>query len=150
MNGIPCLGVEHNRCVICAVRVLLRMQLHYFNHRLYEGSSCNAILRPRSHTSRPRSASQRHRCVATCSIKARWCIDIKYVGLHSFLWPVQFYNCFSHFPHLAHYRYGVKMEAIALLQEWVQSIGSQAGLTAENTTILSGAVGAPESRLEVS
>lgn len=41
------------------------------------------------------------------------------------------------------------MEAIALLQEWVQSIGSQAGLTAENTTILSGAVGAPESRLEL-
>lgn len=40
------------------------------------------------------------------------------------------------------------MEAIGLLQEWVQTIGSQAGLTANNTTILSGAVGAPESRLE--
>ena len=40
------------------------------------------------------------------------------------------------------------MEAIGLLQEWVQNIGSQAGLTANNTTILSGAVGAPESRLE--
>lgn len=41
------------------------------------------------------------------------------------------------------------MEAIGLLQEWVQNIGSQAGLTANNTTILSGAVGAPESRLEL-
>ena len=40
------------------------------------------------------------------------------------------------------------MEAIALLQEWVLSIGSQAGLTEHNTTILSGAIGAPESRLE--
>ena len=40
------------------------------------------------------------------------------------------------------------MEAIGLLQEWVQDIGSQAGLIANNTTILSGAVGAPESRLE--
>ncbi len=42
----------------------------------------------------------------------------------------------------------MKMEAIGLLQEWVQDIGSQAGLIANNTTILSGAVGAPESRLE--
>lgn len=40
------------------------------------------------------------------------------------------------------------MEAIALLEEWVQSIGSQAGLTSQNATILSGAVGVPESRLE--
>lgn len=42
------------------------------------------------------------------------------------------------------------MEAIALLEEWVQSVGSQAGLTEQNTTIMSGAVGVPESRLEVS
>lgn len=42
------------------------------------------------------------------------------------------------------------MEAIALLQEWVQTIGSQAGLTDQNATILSGAVGVPESRLEAS
>ena len=41
------------------------------------------------------------------------------------------------------------MDAIALVQEWVQTIGSQAGLSTNNTTILSGAVGAPESRLEV-
>lgn len=47
-------------------------------------------------------------------------------------------------------RYGMKMEAIALLEEWVQSIGSQAGLTGQNTRILSGAIGVPESRLEAS
>lgn len=41
------------------------------------------------------------------------------------------------------------MEAIALLQEWVQTIGSRAGLTDQNATILSGAVGVPESRLEL-
>lgn len=42
------------------------------------------------------------------------------------------------------------MEAITLLEEWVQSVGSQAGLTGQNATILSGAVGVPESRLEAS
>ena len=42
------------------------------------------------------------------------------------------------------------MEAIALLEEWVRSIGSQAGLTGQNATISSGAVGVPESRLEAS
>lgn len=42
------------------------------------------------------------------------------------------------------------MEAIALLQEWVQSIGSVAGLNSSNVSILSGAVGVPEARLEVS
>lgn len=41
------------------------------------------------------------------------------------------------------------MEAIALLQEWVQAIGSRAGLDSSNSSILSGAVGVPESRLEV-
>lgn len=40
------------------------------------------------------------------------------------------------------------MDAVALLSEWVQNIGSQAGLT-DNVHILSGAVGVPESRLEV-
>ena len=55
------------------------------------------------------------------SIRARWCIDIKY---------------------------GVKLDAVALLSEWVQNIGSQAGLS-DNVHILSGAVGVPESRLEV-
>ena len=46
-------------------------------------------------------------------------------------------------------RYGVKMEALALLQEWIQSVGSAAGLNSENTSLTSGAVGVPESRLEV-
>ena len=46
-------------------------------------------------------------------------------------------------------RYGVKAEALALLQEWVRDVGSSAGLNSSNTQILSGAVGCPESRLEV-
>ena len=46
-------------------------------------------------------------------------------------------------------RYGVKLDAAALLQDWVRDIGSKAGLGLENTSILSGAVGVPESRLEV-
>ena len=43
----------------------------------------------------------------------------------------------------------MKLEALSLLQEWVASVGSQAGLTASNCSIFSGAVGVPESRLEV-
>lgn len=50
---------------------------------------------------------------------------------------------------LAPHRYGVKMEAISLLQDWIQSVGSLAGLQQANTNLLSGAVGAAESRLEV-
>jgi len=41
------------------------------------------------------------------------------------------------------------MEALALVQDWIQNVGSAAGLTQENTCLSSGAVGAPESRLEV-
>lgn len=65
------------------------------------------------------------RCIVSpnCSIKARWSIDIKY---------------------------GVKLDAVALLQEWVTQIGSQAGLNLARTQILSGAIGIPESRLVVS
>lgn len=55
-------------------------------------------------------------------IRARWCIDI---------------------------RYGFKLDAVALMQEWVQDIGSQAGLSPSNARINSGAVGVPESRLEL-
>lgn len=67
----------------------------------------------------------KRRCSAipSCSIKARWSIDIKY---------------------------GVKLDAVALLQEWVMQIGSQAGLDLARTQILSGAIGIPESRLVVS
>ncbi len=43
----------------------------------------------------------------------------------------------------------MKLEAVALLQEWVGDIGAQAGLTPFNASINSGAVGVPESRLEV-
>ena len=72
-----------------------------------------------------RYSSCRHsrcaRLVIQANIRARWCIDIKY---------------------------GAKMDAVALLSEWVQNIGSQAGLS-DNVQILSGAVGVPESRLEV-
>jgi hypothetical protein len=41
------------------------------------------------------------------------------------------------------------MEAVALLQEWVREIGSEAGLGPTNAAINSGAVGTPESRLEL-
>lgn len=43
----------------------------------------------------------------------------------------------------------MKLDAAALLQDWVRDIGSKAGLGASNAQILSGAVGVPESRLEV-
>ncbi|KAL4517738.1 hypothetical protein Ndes2526A_g02120 [Nannochloris sp. 'desiccata'] len=68
------------------------------------------------------SNSRPLRLVTTCAIKARWCLDIKY---------------------------GAKMEAVALLQEWVREIGSIAGLGPTNAAINSGAVGTPESRLEL-
>ena len=56
----------------------------------------------------------------------------------------------AHAAKLVHYasRYGIKLDAAALLQDWVRDIGSKAGLGLENTNILSGAVGVPESRLE--
>lgn len=56
------------------------------------------------------------------AIKARWCLDV---------------------------RYGTKMDAVVLLKEWVQEIGSLAGLSKDNTCITSGSVGTPESRLEL-
>lgn len=58
----------------------------------------------------------------TCALKARWCLDV---------------------------RYGVKLDAVRLLQQWVRDIGSSAGLTSKNTCINSGSVGSPESRLEL-
>jgi hypothetical protein len=47
-------------------------------------------------------------------------------------------------------RYGCKQEATILMQEWVRDVGSQAGLSAANTRLSSGAIGVSESRLEVS
>lgn len=46
-------------------------------------------------------------------------------------------------------RYGVKLEAVELLQEWVRDVGSKAGLTPDNARINSGSVGVPESKLEL-
>jgi hypothetical protein len=46
-------------------------------------------------------------------------------------------------------RYGHKMEAVALLQEWAREVGAPAGLAPEAAALVSGAVGAPESRLEL-
>ena len=47
------------------------------------------------------------------------------------------------------HRYGRKLDAVALMQEWLADIGQPAGLTQRNARLLSGAVGVPESRLEV-
>lgn len=61
------------------------------------------------------------RCVvSTRAYKARWLLDV---------------------------RFGQKAKATDLLLQWVRDVGSQAGLSSSNTSILSGAVGAPESRL---
>eukprot|EP00884_Botryococcus_braunii_P007491 jgi/Botrbrau1/16743/Bobra.0277s0001.1 len=68
------------------------------------------------------SHRQSCRLIPVCSVRARWSIDI---------------------------RYGMKMDAVALLQEWVRDVGSKAGLSSSNTRLSSGAVGIPESRLEL-
>lgn len=89
----------------------------------------NKHMRPASMSifSRPLNVQRARlaRCCISCSaqqIRARWCIDI---------------------------RYGVKVEAVELLQEWVRDIGSKAGLNRFNTQINSGSLGIPESRLEM-
>lgn len=46
-------------------------------------------------------------------------------------------------------RYGTRTEATSLLQEWVSTVGAPAGCTANNTRLSAGAVGVPESRLEL-
>lgn len=66
--------------------------------------------------------SPRRRCLTECNVRARWCIDI---------------------------RYGFKQEASALMQEWVRDVGSKAGLVIERCSVSSGAIGVPESRLEL-
>uniref|UniRef100_A0A7S3VJ29 Uncharacterized protein n=1 Tax=Dunaliella tertiolecta TaxID=3047 RepID=A0A7S3VJ29_DUNTE len=55
-------------------------------------------------------------------VRARWCLDCKF---------------------------GRKAEGTALLQEWVRDVGFPAGLSTSNTRLSSGAIGAPESRLEL-
>lgn len=46
-------------------------------------------------------------------------------------------------------KFGSKLDAVALLQEWVHDVGSQAGLTSNNTQLHTGSIGAPESTLEL-
>lgn len=46
-------------------------------------------------------------------------------------------------------KFGNKLDAVALLQEWVQDVGSVAGLTPQNTQLHTGSIGAPESTLEL-
>ena len=46
-------------------------------------------------------------------------------------------------------RYGTRTEATALLQEWVSTVGAKAGAGPSNTRLSAGAVGVPESRLEL-
>eukprot|EP00798_Chlamydomonas_sp_ICE-L_P030575 gene30575-35593_t len=86
-----------------------------------------AQLAARAQTSRPRPLSYRHasRSLAlrvSCSVLARWTFDA---------------------------RYGHKAEATSLLQDWVKDVGSKAGLSTSNTRLSSGAIGAPEARLEM-
>ena len=95
------------------------------------------------------------------AIRARWCLDIKCErGLR--MWgravpaaaPLCAEGGGAHSPNppctlLAICRYGDKLDAVALVQEWVQDIGSQAGLSPDAVRINSGSVGVPESRLEV-
>jgi hypothetical protein len=64
---------------------------------------------------------RRRRAAPPAAIRARWRLDV---------------------------RYGRKMEAVALLQEWAREVGAPAGLAPE-AALVSGAVGAPESRLEL-
>mmetsp|Transcript_14526 Transcript_14526/g.31606 ORF Transcript_14526/g.31606 Transcript_14526/m.31606 type:complete len:240 (+) Transcript_14526:59-778(+) len=76
-----------------------------------------------SFRTRPCRGALPRRALGVCnSVRARWCIDV---------------------------RYGCKQEATTLLQEWVKEIGSQAGLSSSNTRLSSGAIGIPESRLEL-
>ncbi|EFN51270.1 hypothetical protein CHLNCDRAFT_55227 [Chlorella variabilis] len=46
-------------------------------------------------------------------------------------------------------KFGGKMEAVMLLQEWVSTVGAAAGLTPANTSLGTGSIGAPESTLEL-
>lgn len=71
---------------------------------------------------KPSCISRTRTVQVNATVRARWCLDV---------------------------RYGCKAEATALLQEWVATVGSKAGLTAANTRLSSGCLGVPESRLEM-
>lgn len=87
------------------------------------GPPCRLSQPYRNRALRSRQKARRTTTIKTaCALKARWCLDV---------------------------RYGVKLDAVKLLQQWVRNIGSSAGLTSTNTCINSGSVGSPESRLEL-
>ena len=46
-------------------------------------------------------------------------------------------------------RYGTKLDAVELVQEWLSTVASKASGNMQRAEILSGAIGAPESRLEL-
>lgn len=71
---------------------------------------------------RGRCTAPRRRLPPPAALRARWLLDA---------------------------RYGCKQDATALLVEWVQTVGAEAGVPAAAARISTGALGAPESRLEV-
>ena len=70
-----------------------------------------------------RRCAGRQRCVAArAGLRARWLLDA---------------------------RYGCKQDATALLVEWVTTVGAAAGVAPADARVSTGALGAPESRLEL-
>ena len=45
-------------------------------------------------------------------------------------------------------KFGYKQNVIVLMQRWLREIGSQAGFTADNTRLITGSIGAPESTIQ--
>lgn len=107
----------------------------------------------RSLVGRPARSLRTNVCAAFI---ARWTLDVKCVrrGLPSATWPAAAAAVFQS-PHrhrlaialgLAHSslhlplacRFGSKADAVQLLQEWVQGVGSEAGLTPSNTSLSTG------------
>ncbi|GAB5360482.1 hypothetical protein AAMO2058_000631900 [Amorphochlora amoebiformis] len=76
--------------------------------------------RPRAHQQEQSEPSTAARKMPT--VIARWCFDVKY---------------------------GSKLGALNLVHEWIQHIGSKAGLHEENVRVLSGSIGLKESRVEM-
>mmetsp|Transcript_9452 Transcript_9452/g.23997 ORF Transcript_9452/g.23997 Transcript_9452/m.23997 type:complete len:264 (-) Transcript_9452:568-1359(-) len=88
-------------------------------------SRCKAfqLRRQRQCSAAPLGVVSATRRVRThCALKARWSFDV---------------------------RFGRKTEATKLLQQWIREIGTVAGLKPGHVCIRSGAIGAPESRLEM-
>ncbi|KAJ9527110.1 hypothetical protein QJQ45_025194 [Haematococcus lacustris] len=78
-----------------------------------------------------------------CSaVLARWGLDARQ-GLSS-----QPHLCYL-LQSMLDRKYGCKAAAVVLMQEWVSGIGAAAGLHSNNTRLSSGAIGVPESRIEL-